>query len=57
MAASLEFSAWLRSRLDEVGLDGDVYAEYISGTLDDMVDATNEEQLESLQDLLAGALV
>ena len=57
MAASLEFSAWLRRRLDEVGLDGDVYAEYISGTLDDMVDATNEEQLESLHDILAGTLV
>ena len=56
-ADSLDFSAWLRRRLDEVGLDGDVYAEYITGTLGDMVDTTNEEKLESLQELLADALV
>lgn len=55
--ADSDFNTWLRVCLDEVGLDGDVFADYISGTLQDMTDTSRNEKMESLRDLLSGALV
>lgn len=57
MAESSDFNTWLCGLLDKLGLDGDVYGEYIAGTLRDMADATSEEKMESLQEFLAGAIV
>ena len=52
-----EFSGWLSSRLNEEGLDGDVFGDYIASTLDDMADSSSDEKMASLSELLSGAMV
>ena len=57
MAEASDFNTWLGGFLDALDLDGDVYGEYIAGTLQDMADATREEKMEALQEFLSGAVV
>ena len=57
MAEASDFNTWLGRLLDALGLDGDVYGEYIAGTLRDMADASREEKTEALKEFLSGAVV
>lgn len=51
------FESWLKQLLDSGGVDGDVFGEYISGTLGTMEESPVDEISENLQDILSGCLV
>lgn len=51
------FEPWLKQLLDSHGVDGEVFGEYISGTLGTMEDSTADEISENLQDILSGCVV
>ena len=48
---------WLRELLDSYGADGEVFGEYISGTLNTMEDSPEDEIYESLLEILQGCVV
>lgn len=55
-----DFKAWLVEELNNSGLDGEVYGDYIIGALDEEEDegrAGEEIKISELEDLLSGALV
>ena len=51
------FDKWLSGVLEGVGVDGEVYGEYISGSLAAMDGSPPEEIQETVQDILSGCLV
>ena len=51
------FDSWLKQLLDSHGVDGEVFGEYISGTLSTIEDPTGDEITENLSDILAGCVV
>ena len=55
MASS--FSSWLTELLNSKSIDGDVFGEYISGSLDSMEDSSQEKIRETLIDILSGCVV
>lgn len=52
-----EFEQWLRDHLDSHGADGEVFGDYISGTLNTMEESSEEEIFESLLEILQGCVV
>ncbi len=48
------FTAWLTELLNNNSVDGDVFGEYISGSIED---CNGEEVMETLTDILAGCVV
>ncbi|CEL97978.1 unnamed protein product [Vitrella brassicaformis CCMP3155] len=53
--AESEFMAFMRQKLEELGIDGDVYAEYVLGIVkDDSLD--DDEKLEAVQGSLLAVL-
>lgn len=56
--SSCSFKDWLTGYLNDWGLDGEVYGEYISGTFESLEDnATIEEEQAALADVLDGLVV
>ena len=53
----LNFTAWLCQYLNSLGLDGEVYGEYIASSLQSLRDCAEDERMESVMELVAGALV
>lgn len=51
------FESWLKQLLDSHGVDGEVFGEYISGTLSTIEDPVQDEITENLSDILAGCVV
>ncbi len=51
------FVVWLTELLNSHNVDGDVFGEYISGSLDTMESCSEEELRETLVDTLAGCVV
>ena len=51
------FESWLKQLLDSRGVDGEVFGEYISGTLGTMGESAVDEISENLWDILSGCLV
>ena len=51
------FESWLKQLLDSHGVDGEVFGEYISGTLSTIEDPEEDEITENLSDILAGCVV
>lgn len=52
-----DFDSWLKQELDSHGVDGEVFGEYISGTLSTIDDPTGDEITENISDILAGCVV
>ncbi|XP_064382812.1 coiled-coil domain-containing protein 43-like [Halichondria panicea] len=50
------FTAWLTELLNNNSVDGDVFGEYISGSLDTIEGCNGEEVMETLTDILAGCV-
>ena len=59
MAAKNEtgFSSWLREYLNNLGLDGEVYGDYIASSLLALRDSSEEEKIEAVGELISGAMV
>ena len=59
MASEMEgnFNSWLKHLLDNHDVDGEVFGEYIGGTLATMEDSTAEEISENLRDILSAYVV
>ena len=57
MAAKTEFTPWLCEYLNTIGLDGDVYGEYIASSLQSLRESTEDERMEAVMELVSGALV
>lgn len=51
------FDSWLKQLLDSHDVDGEVFGEYISGTLNTIEDPTGDEITENLSDILSGCVV
>ena len=51
------FTAWLCEYLNDLGLDGDVYGDYIASSLQELKEATEEERMEAVYEFVSGALV
>jgi hypothetical protein len=51
------FDSWLKQLLDSHGVDGEVFGEYISGTLSTIEDPVEDEITENLSDILASCVV
>ena len=51
------FDSWLKQLLDSHDVDGEVFGEYISGTLSTIEDPTGDEITENLSDILSGCVV
>ncbi len=51
------FVAWLTELLNSHNVDGDVFGEYISGSLEAMESCSEEEIREALVDTLAACVV
>ena len=56
-AMASSFASWLTELLNSKSIDGDVFGEYISGSLDSMEDASQEEIRETLVEILSGCVV
>ena len=56
-AMASSFAMWLTELLNSKSIDGDVFGEYISGSLDSMEDASQEEIRETLIEILSGCVV
>ena len=54
---ALDFDSWLKELLHSHGADGEVFGEYISGTLATMEEASRDEINENLVDILCGCVV
>lgn len=54
---SVDMELWLSELLNSVGVDGEVYGEYISGTLATMEESSQSEMEEALVDILTGCVV
>ena len=52
-----DFESWLVELLDSVDADGEVYAGYISGTLQTLEGSTPSEIEEALGEILSACLV
>ncbi len=52
-----EFTPWLCVYLDSIGLDGDVYGEYIASSLQTLKESSEEERMEIVMEFISGALV
>ena len=57
MASKDEFTGWLCEYLNGLGLDGDIYGEYIASSLQELKEATEEERMEAVHEFVSGALV
>ena len=53
----MAFEVWLTERLNAVGVDGEVFSSYISGSLSSHEGADDAEMEESLLEILHGCLV
>ena len=53
----MEFEVWLTERLNAVGVDGEVFSSYISGSLSSLEGSDDAEVEESLLEILQGCLV
>lgn len=53
----MAFETYLSECLNTAGLDGDVYGEYISGTLGTLESSSVDEVEESLLEILQGCVV
>lgn len=51
------FKTWLLDLLDSLGLDGEVYGEYILGTLESSNESEPEDVREAISELLSGLMV
>ena len=51
------FDSWLKQLLDSHGVDGEVFGEYISGTLNTIENPISDEITENLSDILSGCVV
>lgn len=51
------FDSWLKQLLDSHGVDGEVFGEYISGTLSTIEDPSKDDITENLSDILSGCVV
>lgn len=51
------FKTWLLDLLNGLGLDGEVYGEYILGTLESSGDSEPEDVTDAIRDLLSGLMV
>ena len=57
MAAKTGFTPWLSEYLDTIGMDGDVYGEYIASCLHGLKESTEEERMEAVMEFVSGVLV
>ena len=55
--ASGSFEEWVAGVLDAVGVDGEVYGAYISGSLDTAEGISGEEMTETVTEILSVCLV
>ncbi len=55
--AVLDFRSWLSESLNAAGVDGDVFGDYISGTLDTLEGDSTEEVIECVVEILEGCMV
>ena len=55
--ASRSFEEWVAGVLDAVGVDGEVYGVYISGSLDTAEGMSGEEMTETVMEILSVCLV
>lgn len=53
----VNFDSWLKQLLDSSDVDGEVFGEYISGTLGTMEESTADEIPENIRDILSGCVV
>lgn len=53
----VNFDSWLKQLLDSSDVDGEVFGEYISGTLGTMEESTADEISENIRDILSGCVV
>ena len=51
------FDSWLIDMLNSKSIDGEVFGEYISGTLNTMEDSSQNEIEEALTEILSGCVV
>ena len=54
---TMDLELWLSELLNSVGVDGEVYGGYISGTLATMEGSSQSEMEEALVDILTGCVV
>ena len=54
---TMDLELWLSELLNSVGVDGEVYEGYISGTLATMEGSSQSEMEETLVDILTGCVV
>ena len=54
---TMDLELWLSELLNSVGVDGEVYGGYISGTLSTMEGSSQSEMEETLVDILTGCVV
>ena len=54
--AESDFEGWLCSRLNEIGLDEEVFGSYVTGLMD-AEDSSDEERTEGLAAILEGNTV
>ena len=47
-----DFTSWLIGYLNSLGLDGDVYGEYIASTLESLETSDLDELIETVKDLV-----
>lgn len=52
-----DFDSWLVDLLNSNGIDGEVFGEYIGGTLCTMKGSSKEEIEEALNEILSGCVV
>lgn len=52
-----DFDSWLKQLLDSHSVDGEVFGEYISGTLRTIENPSVDEITENLADILSGCVV
>ena len=55
--SSGDFESWLVELLDSANVDGEIYASYISGTLQTLEGSSLSEIEEALADILSACLV
>ena len=51
------FKTWLLDLLNGLGVDSEVYGEYILGTLESSADSEPEDVKDMIRDLLSGLMV
>jgi len=53
----MAFQSWLSEHLNNAGVDGDVYGEYIGGALESMGSSSDEDKAEAILEILESYVV